>query len=181
MSLLSLSCFSSLALLTELCLLFLRRIAGLAFGILWSILTWYASKTYNITVRFVCSLVLISVLSVIGKVVAAKSRTHSLDWLLLGLYTYTTYVALSDQCFAQGISSEDCNDRKNGEFILERFINLLIAIFVSILFNLLVFPMRAEYEMKKMCGRVMSALAMAYGFLMSSLVSRDISQPVQFR
>ena len=52
----------------------------------------------------------------------------------------------------------------------------MIAILVSALSNTLIFPMRAETAMKKLCGRVLSDIALTYGYVMSSLIYQTSSE-----
>ena len=107
------------------------RVIGNTLGILWSLAAWFAimaapPKNRNL-VGAIFELVLASVLVLICRVVAVKS-THALEWALFSLYSFTTYVALSDVCYKQGVEREECDYQY---FLLQRFWNLLIAIAVS--------------------------------------------------
>ncbi|QDZ23538.1 hypothetical protein HOP50_10g60770 [Chloropicon primus] len=146
------------------------RFIGNGIGMLWSVAAYHSARIAQTQfIQMLFLLVLILFLVFVMKVVAAKSSHHQMDLLFFSLYTYTTFVALL-------YCTKDC---QFDQFILQRFWNLLIAVAVASVFNLLVFPMRAETAMRSLAAKTLYDIGMIYVYL--TTVKSKSAQADSFR
>ena len=95
--------------------------SGNLLAIVLSLATWYAStsvpRTYQSLVAGVFNMVFAVILTFVARVVAPRSK-RSLDLMLFTLYSYISFVGLTDVCFASGVEAtrEACNFK---QFILQ--------------------------------------------------------------
>lgn len=99
----------------------LFRVSGNLLAIVLSLATWYAStsvpRTYQSLVAGVFNMVFAVILTFVARVVAPRSK-RSLDLMLFTLYSYISFVGLTDVCFASGVEAtrEACDFK---QFILQ--------------------------------------------------------------